>query len=86
MVVSALLGSVAYFAYLSFFPQKKTRKTAVSAPVGTVTASTAGGYQEEWIPEHHIKKSKSGKKKGGATSGDETSGAESDVKKRKAKK
>lgn len=83
MIVSAILGSVAYLAYLSFFPQKKARKTAVSAPVGT---TTAGGYQEEWIPEHHIKKSKSDKKKGGATGGDETSGTESDVKKRKGRK
>jgi len=76
---------VAYFAYLSFFPQKKTRKTTVSVSVGTVTATTARGYQEEWIPEHHIKKSKSGKKSG-APSGDETSGTESDVRKRRGRK
>ncbi|KAF7985686.1 hypothetical protein HWV62_2246 [Athelia sp. TMB] len=90
-IVTALLGGLAYLAYATFFPQaKKPRKAAVSAPVGTVTATAAGGYQEEWIPEHHIKKSKTGgkKKSGVATSGDEmTSGAESDaIKKRKSKK
>jgi len=94
-IVLATLGAVAYYAYVTFFPaakkSRKTAKAAVSAPVGPVTASTSGGYQEEWIPEHHIKKPKTGgrKKSGIATSGDESavSGAESDaVKKRKAKK
>jgi hypothetical protein len=93
-IVTAMLGALAYYAYATFFPQvKKPRKAAVakvSAPVA-VTASTSGGYQEEWIPEHHIKKSKTGgkKKSGVATSGDESalSGAESDaIKRRKSKK
>lgn len=68
----ALLGGVAYWAYLTFVPQPKrkgTKKAEVSAPVGTVTATSAGGYQEEWIPEHHLRKAKG--KKGDATSGDE---------------
>jgi hypothetical protein len=91
--VAGLLGSLGYFAFLSFFPQtKKTRKATVptvSAPV-TVTATGAGGYQEEWIPEHHLRKSKS-KKTGVAsgTSGDELSGGETsgtEGKKRKGKK
>ncbi|KAL0574244.1 Increased recombination centers protein 22 [Marasmius crinis-equi] len=77
LVVSALLGGLTYVAYLSFVPQakKSKKKTAnVSAPV-TVTATSAGGYQEEWIPDHH--KPKASKKKGtGAVSGDELSGAE----------
>lgn len=30
----------------------------VRAPVGSVTATGAGGYQEEWIPEHHLRKGK----------------------------
>ncbi|KAI0696801.1 hypothetical protein BC835DRAFT_1340703 [Cytidiella melzeri] len=92
-IVSAGLGGLGYYTYLTFIPQPKKRKTApsaVSAPVGTVTATGAGGYQEEWIPEHHFKKPKTRRtKSGAATSGDETSGAEvsmSEVRKRKGKK
>lgn len=93
-----LLGGLSYFAYFSFVPQpKKTRSrkaadpVSVGAPVGTVTATGAGGYQEEWIPEHHLKKTKAGKKSGltSGTSGDELSGAEASVtegKRRKGKK
>ncbi|KAF5392153.1 hypothetical protein D9757_001491 [Collybiopsis confluens] len=87
LVVSGLVAGLGYVAYLSFVPQpkKKVRKPAVSAPVGTVTASGAG-YQEEWIPSHHLKS----RKKGGAvSSGDELSGGETsgtDGKKRKGKK
>ncbi|OBZ72726.1 Increased recombination centers protein 22 [Grifola frondosa] len=91
-VVGLLLSGLGYYAYLTFVPQPKKRKgrTApqVSAPVGTVTATGAGGYQEEWIPEHHLKKTKKAKS-GAATSGDETSGAEmspSEGRKRKGKK
>ena len=40
-------------------PRTKTSNVTVSASVGTVTATGAGGYQEEWIPEHHLRKSKS---------------------------
>ncbi|KAJ3828459.1 hypothetical protein EV361DRAFT_1003182 [Lentinula raphanica] len=88
LVVSGLLGVLGYIAYLSFVPQpKRTRKAAVSAPVGTVTATGAGGYQEEWIPSHHLRKNK--KKSGVASSGDELSGAETsgtEGKRRKGKK
>lgn len=68
-------------------------KDAISSPVGTVTASGVGGYEEEWIPQHHLKKTRAGKKADGAlTSGDEmsnlsggdTSGGEG--RKRKVKK
>jgi hypothetical protein len=91
LVVAALLGGAGYYAYLSFVPQPKKRKVPpVSAPVGTVTATGAGGYQEEWIPEHHLKKPKVRKTKSGVvTSGDETSGAElsgTEGRKRKGKK
>lgn len=94
LIVFGLIGSAGYYAYLSFAPQPKKRKTAapvVSAPVGPVTATGAGGYQEEWIPEHHLKKPKQRKsaKSGFATSGDETSGAEvsgTEGRKRKGKK
>ena len=87
-----LIGGAGYYTYLSFVPQPKKRKTTtatVSAPVGNVTATGAGGYQEEWIPEHHLKKPKAKKTKAGAASGDETSGAElsgTEGRKRKGKK
>ncbi|KAK0450077.1 hypothetical protein EV421DRAFT_1899594 [Armillaria borealis] len=90
LVVSLIFGGIAYVAYLSFVPQsKKPRRTAasVSAPVGSVTATGAGGYQEEWIPEHHLRKNKA--KKGGPASGDELSGGETsgaEGKKRKTRK
>ena len=85
-IVLALFGAGGYFAYLQLAPQPKKRKApVVSAPV-TVTATGAGGYQEEWIPEHHLKKTKA--RKGDAT-GDETSGTElsgTEGRKRKGKK
>ena len=89
-IVAAVLGGAGYYAYTSFVPQPKKRKTPqVSAPV-TVTATGAGGYSEEWIPEHHLKKPKVRKtKSGAATSGDETSGPEAsgaESKKRKGRK
>ncbi|PCH42310.1 hypothetical protein WOLCODRAFT_137837 [Wolfiporia cocos MD-104 SS10] len=93
LIVTLLLGGLGYYAYLTFVPQpkQKTRPApVVSAPVGTVTATGAGGYQEEWIPEHHLKKSKSRKAQSGAApSGDETSGTElsgTEGKKRKGRK
>jgi hypothetical protein len=95
LVVAGIFGGLSYFAYLSFAPQpkKRTKKAApvVSAPVGTVTATGAGGYQEEWIPEHHLRKGKKTKQPGATsgTSGDELSGAEvsgAEGKKRKGRK
>ncbi|KAI0784179.1 hypothetical protein C8Q75DRAFT_724865 [Abortiporus biennis] len=80
LIVLGIFGGLGYYAFLSFAPQPKKKKApTVSAPVGTVTATGAGGYQEEWIPEHHLKKPKARKgkaKSGGLTSGDETSAAE----------
>jgi len=81
IVTAGLLGGLIYLAYNAFAPKRSSRprkKTAsassVSAPVGAVTATGAGGYQEEWIPEHHIRKPKTTRKKSGAlTSGDEFS-------------
>ncbi|GBE88247.1 hypothetical protein SCP_1300620 [Sparassis crispa] len=92
LIVAGLLSALVYYAYLVFVPQPKKRRAvpSVSAPVGTVTATGAGGYQEEWIPEHHLKKPRTKKSKSGtATSGDETSGTEMSTakgKKRKANK
>jgi len=83
-IVAAFLGGLCYLAYSTFVPQakksrsKKTAAVSVSTP-GAVTATGAGGYQEEWIPEHHLRKSKSSKKRSGAasgTSGDELSPTE----------
>ncbi|KZO96630.1 hypothetical protein CALVIDRAFT_536996 [Calocera viscosa TUFC12733] len=82
----AIVGGGSYWAYLSYFPQRKRgsrvrapKPAEVSAPVGTVTASNAAGtYQEEWIPKHHLRKGKKagGEKSDGAiTSGDESEGA-----------
>jgi hypothetical protein len=75
-MVLAILGGLGYVAYLSFVPQTKPKKTAptVSAPETTVTATGAGGYQEEWIPEHHLRKAKGRKVRGAVSSGDEHSG------------
>lgn len=89
LVVTGILGGLGFYVYSTLAPQPKKRKSPqqVSAPVGVVTATGAGGYQEEWIPEHHLKKSKKTKATG-AASGDETSGIESGTegKRRKAKK
>jgi len=91
LIVIVLFGGIIYMAYVTFVPQSKKprRKQAapsdISTPV-TVTATGAGGYQEEWIPEHHLKKSK---KAGAASSDGETSGVEvsgKEGRKRKAKK
>jgi hypothetical protein len=93
-IVAALLGGLIYYAYDTFVPHakkpraKKTPSVTVSAPVGTVTATGAGGYQEEWIPEHHLRKPKPSKKQSG-TSGDELSAAETsgvEGKRRKGRK
>jgi hypothetical protein len=60
----------------------------VSEPV-SVTASGAGGYQEEWIPQGHLPGSKSRTRRGKsgvATSGDEASAPESGAEKRKPRR
>lgn len=95
-IVAAIFGGLAYLAYTTFVPQPKkprvkTSTESISSPI-SATATGAGGYQEEWIPEHHLRKAKSGKKQGGATSGtsgDELSGVETsgtEAKKRKGRK
>jgi len=91
LIVTVIFGGLSYLTYLNFVPQsrklrsKKVTAPSVSSPVGPVTATGASGYQEEWIPEHHLRKSK----KGGATSGDEVSGSElsgAEGRKRKGRK
>ncbi|KAF8656786.1 hypothetical protein AX16_002338 [Volvariella volvacea WC 439] len=101
LIVFSFLGGLGYVAYLSFVPStKKTRigkKTGptteiVNAPTATSTGTAT--YDEEWIPEHHLRKTKGGKKQKqngatSATSADELSGAETsgtEGKRRKGKK
>lgn len=91
LIVIGLFGGIVYAAYVTFVPQSKKprRKQAVASDVSTpvtATATGAGGYQEEWIPEHHLKKSK---KTGVVSSDGETSGGEvsgKEARKRKVKK
>jgi hypothetical protein len=97
-MVVAIFGGLLYIAYLSFVPQSKKSRSKKPAPSSTstqsatTTATSTGGYQEEWIPEHHLKKSKSGKKApefASGTSGDELSTNEvsgTEGRKRKGKK
>ena len=76
LIVFGILGGGAYFAFLSYFP--KSKKPRVVAPAGidapvSITTTNSGGYEEEWIPEHHLKKTKKGS---AVTSDAETSGGE----------
>jgi len=79
LIVLAALGGLGYVGFNSFFPATTKRRSSkpkeqISNPVGTVKASGAGGYQEEWIPVHHLKKKKGGNRSDGAlSSGDENS-------------
>jgi hypothetical protein len=86
LVIALIFGALSYLVFLSFFPATKksrSKKPATSAPSVASSTAVAGGYEEEWIPEHHIKKTKAGKRKNGvATSGDEQSGPDT----RKGKK
>lgn len=96
LITAAFLGGLGYFAFITFFPKpKKGRrpvttsggKQSISSPVGTVTATGAGGYEEEWIPVHHLKKNK--KAPGAVSSGEELSGTETsgvEARKRKGRK
>jgi hypothetical protein len=87
LVIAGILGGATYFVYLSLFPPPKKQrvKRQVPAPGSEPAADTASstGYQEEWIPVHHLKKSKTGK---AATSGDELSGGEVSATEGKKKK
>ena len=86
LVVAAIIGGLGYFTYLTYIPQPKRSRSkqpviAGSSPV-TSAATTGTSYQEEWIPEHHFKKTK----KATLTSGDDYSGSEGESKRRKGKK
>ncbi|KAI5119003.1 hypothetical protein M0805_004413 [Coniferiporia weirii] len=98
LFTAAFLGGLGYYAFVTFVPKpKKTRKSttsgggkgSISSPVGSVTATGAGGYEEEWIPEHHLKVRRGKKKAGTTSSGDEVSGGEAsgtEGKRRKGRK
>lgn len=76
LIVLGILGGGAYFTFLSLFPKSKKPRFAAPPDVGApvaVGATGSGGYEEEWIPEHHLKKTK---KTGAITSDVETSGGE----------
>jgi len=78
--------------YRAFVPQaKKPRAKQPTADVSSPVSATGTGYSEEWIPEHHLRKTKGGKKADvlSGTSADEVSGAETsgtEDKRRKGKK
>jgi len=75
VIVLAILSGLGYVTYLTFAPQpKQKKKMQASTPVTTATPILASGYQEEWIPEHHLRKGKSRKTGGAVSSGDEQSG------------
>lgn len=79
LIVFAVLAGASYTAYNAYIPSQKPRRkrpTEVSAPVGTVTASGSSGYQEEWIPEHHLKKTKGKKTKSDNAAASEESSSE----------
>ncbi|KAG9315253.1 hypothetical protein JVU11DRAFT_4387 [Chiua virens] len=81
LIVAAFLGGASYFVYLTYFPVAKTKKSKrvrpdASAPASTVTVTASGAsYEEEWIPEHHLRKPKA-KKPTAVSSGEEPSGGE----------
>lgn len=94
LVVTGILGGLLYVAFLSFVPQSKktwSKRPAVSStPSSTsATATGAGIYDEDWIPEHHLRKTKKKSGPASGTSGDELSGGETsgaESKSRKGKK
>lgn len=80
MILGTFAGA-GYLGYNAYYPQKKVRQTP-SAPVEVKATSTSTGYEEEWIPDVHIKSRKS-KGLGGALSSGDESGAEKKTKSKK---
>jgi len=76
LIVFGILGGGAYLTFLSYIPKPKKPRTVAPSEVGAavpVAATSSGGYEEEWIPEHHLKKTK---KSGVITSDADTSGGD----------
>ncbi|KAF8624518.1 hypothetical protein AX15_005830 [Amanita polypyramis BW_CC] len=89
LIVLAFLGGISYYAYFTLSPQpKKSRPKAPTQPNTPVSAvaTGAGGYEEEWIPVHHLKKTKKQSTTVSGTSADELSGAEASGAEGKKKK
>lgn len=81
LIGAALVAAAGYFALQQLAPKTKGSKrtgggSAASGKTPVVTASStsvnAKGYDEDWIPEHHLKKSSSRiRSDDGLSSGDE---------------
>ncbi|KAG8213077.1 hypothetical protein J3R82DRAFT_11469 [Butyriboletus roseoflavus] len=91
LIVAAFLGGASYFIYLTYFPAARAKKSKrvrpnPSAPASTVTVTSSGArYEEEWIPEHHLKKP-TARKPTAVSSGEEVSGGETSGTERKRRK
>ncbi|KAI6099699.1 hypothetical protein F5141DRAFT_391673 [Pisolithus sp. B1] len=91
LIVAAMLGGASYYAYLTYFPALKVknpkRRQEGSAPAATTTGASTTGYDEDWIPEHHLKKPKA--RKTAVSSGEEPNTGETSAtegRKRKTRK
>jgi len=76
LIIFGILGGGAYLTFLSYAPKPKKPRAAAPSEIGAavpVAATSSGGYDEDWIPEHHLKKTK---KSGVVTSDAETSGGD----------
>lgn len=79
LILVGLLAGAGYFAKQYFAPAPTTKKGGAAGgakPRGGVAkpaavASSAKGYDESWIPEHHLKARKSTRGADGLSSGDE---------------
>ena len=83
LITAAGLGTAVYFSFVSFFAGTVARKSSGTSRKQASIAVTqaqanSGGYDDEWIPEHHRKKAKGGKRDTDA-SGDDRSGSGSEV-------
>ncbi|KAI6155555.1 hypothetical protein BKA82DRAFT_4079946 [Pisolithus tinctorius] len=91
LIVAAILGGGSYYAYLTYLPVPKVknpkRRQEGTTPAATATGTSTGGYDEDWIPVHHLKKPKA--KKVAVGSGEEPSAGETsgtEGRKRKTRK
>lgn len=82
LIFAGLLAAAGYAAkqYLAPAPQQKSKKSgaggarggaAKPAAVASSSSSSSKAYDEDWIPEHHLKSRRSTRSAGGLSSGDE---------------